>query len=273
MIHENDPEQSDCHKGIIDTILFLMMVIYVTYIFIDSLTDLLQKIESVNDLEEIAHTLQNKFYELTIAIKDSLEKKGVSLNNVKLLIDQKLKHKIRTDEEKGMEKYRKKLHELKNMDELFHFLHEHDFFGYLNYVLLKQISNLTNDKIILNKFEEYEESYVKLISKATFRDIMSVFRQNPALKPAAPIGLPKIVFHLEDLWQDKTFLDWIRSCLWGFSGFELCLLKELKKNCVIITYAVFPSAFPDILEYFNSPAIQQKFQKIRVTVELPEMLG
>ena len=207
---------------------------------------------------------------MTIAIKKTLEKKGVSLNDVKLLIDPKLKHKIRTDEEKGMEKYRKELHELKNMDELFHFLHEHDFFGYLNYVLLKQISELTNDKTM---FKEYEESYVKLISKASFRDIMSVFRQNPALKSAAPIGLPKIVFRLEDLWQDKTLFDWIRSCLWGFSGFELCLLKELKKNCVIITYAVFPSAFPDILEYFNSPAIQQKFQKIGVTVELPEILG
>ena len=273
MIHGYDTEQSDRHEGIIDTILFLMMVIYVTYIFIGSLTNLLKKIENEQDLEEIAHTLQNKFHELTIAIKKSLEKNRVSLNDVKLLIDQKLKHKICIYEEKGMVKYRKEIRELKNMDELFHFLHEHDFFGYLNYVLLKQISKLTNDKIILNKFEEYEKSYVKLISKATFRDIMSVFRQNPALKPAAPIGLPKIVFRLEDLWQDKTLFDWIRSCLWGFSRFEFCLLNELKKNCVTITYAVFPSAFPDILEYFNSPAIQQKFQKIGVTVELPEILG
>ena len=131
---------------------------------------------------------------------------------------------------------------------------------------MKQISKLTNDETINSKFIEYEQSYVKLISKATFRDIMSVFQQNPALKPAAPIGLPKIVFRLEDLWQDKTLFDWFSSRLWGFSGYELCLLNELKKNCVIITYAVFPSAFPDILEYFNSPAIQQMFQKMGITV-------
>ena len=130
--HGSDTEQPNPHEGIINTILFLMMVIYVAYIFIDdSLTNLLKKIDNVKDLEQIADTLQNKFHELAIAVKDSLEKKGVSLNNVKMLIDQKLKHKIRTDEEKGMEKYRQELLELKSMDDLFYFLHEHDFLAIL----------------------------------------------------------------------------------------------------------------------------------------------
>ena len=173
-----------------------------------------------------------------------------------------------------MAQYRQKLHGIQDMDSLFYdFLLKYYFISYLNYVLLKEISKLTKDKSIASQFEEYEKLYVKLISTAKFRDIMSTFDQNPHLRPTAPIGLPTIVFRLDDLWQDKSTFDFIRVYFGRFSRYELILLDELKENCVIITYVVFPSVLSDILEYFKSSAVQQMLQEMGVSVELPEYTG
>ena len=151
------------------------------------------------------------------------------------------------------------------------FLHQHDFYGYLNYVLLKEISELAKDRDIARKFEEYEKWYVKLISKATFKDIMSIFYQNPDLKPTAPIGLPIIIFHLEDHWKEKSFSKFRDK--FNLRKFKSFLLRELRENCIIITYAVFPSVLSDVLEYLKSSVVQQKFQEMGVSVELPEYPG
>ena len=241
------------------------------FLFLDLLTDLLQKIEEMKDLKQIARTLQKIFWKLPIAVKHSLRNKGIELNDVILLIDQKLYHDSRTKWKQDIEKYRQELRKISDMDNLFLFLHQHDFYGYLNYVLLKEISELAEDQNIASKFEEYEKSYVKLISKATFKEIMSIFNQNPDLKPAAPIGLPTVVFRLEDHWQEKSLSDFINES--DLLNFESFLLRELRDNCIIITYAVFPSVLSDVLEYFKSSAVQQNFQELGVSVELPEDLG
>ena len=205
-----------------------------------------------------------------LKVESTLKTKNISVHDVKRFINRKL-HSICIKEEQLMEQYRQKLHEIQDMDSLFDdFLLKYYFISYLNYVLLKDIGKLAN---ITSQFEEYEKSYVKLISTAKFRDIMSVFDQNFDLRPTAPIGLPTIVFRLDDFWQDKTMFDFIRAYLWGFSHYESVLLDKLKENCVVITYSVFPSVLSDVLEYFKSSAVQQMLQEMGVSVELPEDLG
>ena len=230
------------------------------------------KVDNAEELKPITAKLQRKFDLLVREVENALVGK-VSLNDVKRFISRKL-HNIRIEEEQGMAEYRKKLHGIQNMDSLFDdFLLKYYFISYLNYVLLKDISKLAKNESIASQFEEYEKSYVKLISTAKFRDIMSVFDQNSDLKPTAPIGLPTIVFRLNNLWQDKTIFDFIRAYLWGFSRFELLLLKELKENCIVMIYAVFPSVLSDLIEYLKSLAVQQKLQEMGVSVELPEDLS
>ena len=240
----------------------------VMFLCVDLLTKLLQSIEQMEDLEQIACTLQDAFHKLPVAVKHSLQNNGIGLNDVILLIDQKLKHDGRIKLKEEMEKYRQELRKIRSVDDLFLFLSDNDFYGYLNYVLLKKISELANDQSIASSFEEYEKSYVKLISKATFKDIVSVFHQNPDLKSAAPIGLPRIIFRLEKHWQNKYLPDFIDES--NLPHFESFLLHDLRKNCIIITYAVFPSVLSDVLEYLKSSAIQQKFHEIGVSVELPQ---
>ena len=198
--------------------------------FIELLNDVLERLEHADNLKPIVEKLQSAFDLLVIKVENTLRTKSVSLRDVKRLIDQKL-HNIRIEEEQEMAQYRQKLRGIQDIDSLFNdFLLKYYFISYLNYVLLKDISKLAKDKSILNHIAigEYEKLYVKLISTATFRDIMSVFDQNPHLRPTAPIGLPTVVFCLNKLWQDKTIFDFVRSYLWGFSHYELLLLKELR---------------------------------------------
>ena len=238
--------------------------------FIDLLANVLEEVSNAQDLKFIAEKLRREFDELVVKVESTLKTKNISVHDVKRFINRKL-HSIRIKEEQLMEPYRQKLHGIQDMDSLFDdFLLKYYFISYLNYVLLKDIGKLAN---ITSLFKEYEKSYVRLISTAKFRDIMSVFDQNSDLRPTGPIGLPTIVFRLDDLWQDKTMFDFIRAYLWGFSRYESILLDKLKENCVVITYSVFPSILSDVLEYFKSSAVQQMLQEMGVSVELPEDLG
>ena len=239
--------------------------------FIEVLTNVLMEVENAEDLKLIVEKLRSAFDLLVMKVEDTLKTKNISLRDVKRFINRKL-HNIRIEEEQKMAEYRQKVNIIQDMDSLFDdFLLKYYFISYLNYVLLKEISALVEDQSIASKFEKYEELYVKLISKATFKDIISTFRQNPGIKPTAPIGLPEIIFHLEDHWQNKSPSNFIDES--GLPHFESFLLHELRENCIIMTYAVFPSVLSDVLEYLKSSAVQQKFRKMGVNVELPEDLG
>ena len=183
----------------------------------DILTDLLRRINQVDELEKIACTLQKTFHMLTNEVKDSVIK-NVNLDKVKTFVDQELKLSIRIQGGSRVEVYRHELRRIDDVNKYFFFLYEHDFFGYLNYILLKRIGELIKDDNIIRKFDEYEKLYVQLISKATFKDLMSVFRQDPSLKPATPIGLPYVVFRLDDFWLQKGFLDSITTIFLDIPG-------------------------------------------------------
>ena len=238
-------------------------------VYVGSLTNLLRRIDEVRELKKIAELLRNRFHKLPYKVKNSLLSNGISLDEVTSFVDQELKVDIRIKGETGMDIYRHKLRKMKDMDSFFDYLKEHDFYGYLNYVPLKRIAKLAEDEKIRRKFKEYEELYVKLISKATFKNIMSIFHENPDLKSVAPIGLPNIVFHLDDFWFREYFHRW-RTLFFGYSWYESCLLQELEENCIIVTYAILPSALNDALESLKSPAVQKKFHDLGVSIELPE---
>ena len=237
----------------------------------DLLTDLLRRIEHVEELQKIACTLQKTFHMLTNEVIDSVIK-NVNLDKVKTFVDQELKLNIRIQGENRMEAYRHELRGIDDVNKYFFFLYEHDFFGYLNYILLKRIGEVVKDDKIISKFDEYEKLYVQLISKATFKDLMSVFCQDHSLKPAAPVGLPDVVFRLDKLWLQKGFRNSITTIFLRYSWFESCLLRELKKNCVIVTYAILPSVVHDVLKSLKSPDVQQRFQDLGVRIELPELI-
>ena len=227
-------------------------------VYVGSLTYLLKRIDEVRELKQIAELLRNRFHKLPYKVKNSLLSNGISLDEVTSFVDQELKVDIRIKGEAGMDIYRHKLRKMKDMDSLFVYLQEHHFYGYLNYVPLKRIAELAENEKIRRKFKEYEVLYVKLISKATFKNIMSIFHENPDLKSAAPIGLPTIVFHLDAFWLQEYFHRW-ETLFLDYSWYESCLLHELEKKYIIVTYVILPSALNDALESLKSPDVQKNF--------------
>ena len=237
---------------------------------VDELSHLLKKIENTEDLELIADTLQSFFNSLVTKVKDAVMSK--KLVDVKRPVMEKLRDSICIKEDQGMKKYLDKLYEIRDIDSLFDdFLLKYYFISYLNYVLLKDISKVADNESIAKLFDEYEMVYVKLISKATFKSLMSVFYRCPHLKPTAPIGLPKVLFHLNDLWQDRTILDWFTTFFSKFSWFEWCLLDKLRKKCIVVTYAIFPSVLSDALECLKSSAVEEMFEKNGMCIGLPDL--
>ena len=67
------------------------ITIHILFVFyIDQLNDLLIKIHNSNDLELIADTLQRYFRLLVAAVKNALISKSISLDDVKLVINDTL---------------------------------------------------------------------------------------------------------------------------------------------------------------------------------------
>ena len=171
-----------------------------------------------------------------------------------------------------METCLEKLEKVEDMKDFFAFLIKHHFIGYLNYALLRKMSRLVNDSSINSQFEQYEQECTVLFNTATFKDIIEMFRQYPDLKPSSAIGLPHIVFRLTKQWHLKRVSSW-NAKFAQFPWSDSCSLGDVKKNCVLITYAVLPSILPAVLKDLRDPAVLKELEDIGVTVlQLPQLL-
>ncbi|XP_019860221.1 PREDICTED: uncharacterized protein LOC109588504 [Amphimedon queenslandica] len=163
----------------------------------------------------------------------------------------------------------KKVNDFKSF---FEFLSDFHFIGYLNYKLLKKliIEFAKNDDEINRHLLEYEKEYAKLLSKASFNDLIPLFEKQSDLSPTAPLGLPYISFHLEKPWLLTCVYTWV-STFGEFSWSSDAILKQLRKNCIIITYAILPCVLDDVMRDLKDPVILKKLEDndIRV-VELPQ---
>ena len=119
-------------------------------LYIDQWTKLLTKIDNTDNLELIADILQRYFSLLITEVKNVLMSKSVSLDDVKIVINDTLTHVIHIKEEQWIKEYQRKLEGIRDISSLFKdFLLKYCFIGYLNYVLLKDISKLAEDESIL----------------------------------------------------------------------------------------------------------------------------
>ena len=223
-----------------------------------------EKITESKELAVIARKLQESFSKLYIETRRSLGKK-IELSEAKYIIHIALKQ-IRS----LPHKYSAKLAEIKHMDGFFTFLIDHHFIGYLNYELLKRMSQLADDSNVKKQFELYEQECTALFKTATFKSFLEMFEQHPDLKPLTPIGLPSIAFELNESWLLERFCTWVTNMV-GFPWFNSLFLSCLKRNCVLLTYTVLPSALPDVIKDLRDPVVLKKLEYIGVTVvQLPD---
>uniref|UniRef100_A0A1X7TMN8 Death domain-containing protein n=1 Tax=Amphimedon queenslandica TaxID=400682 RepID=A0A1X7TMN8_AMPQE len=227
------------------------------------------RIDQIPNLRDIANELQNKFDYLVLALKKSLESNSIDVEDAKMLIHGCLRRKSTAVPE--LMPCIDILEGVNDFKSFFDFLSKHDFIGYLNYKLLKKLIELVkDDNEISRQFFEYEKEYAKLLSAASFEDLIPFFEQQSDLSPTAPLGLPYISFRLGSPWLHSRFYTWV-STFGEFSWSYYAILKQLRKNCVIITYAILPCVLDDVRRDLKDPLILKKLKDHDITViELPQ---
>ena len=170
--------------------------------------------------------------------------------------------------------YLKTLDEIDSVKKIFPFLIKNDFVGYLNYGLLKEISELVENTEVKEKFDRYESEYKHLLNASTFNILMQVFHDYPDLSPTTAVGLPEIMFRLESPWPEGSILTWQEYLKARFPNWADSLApKEYSNECIIVTYAILPSALPAALKDLRDPAVLKELEDIGVTVlQLPDVL-
>ena len=217
--------------------------------------------------------MQGKYDFLVLGVKKSLEDHpNIEVKDAKMLIKECLKRKARVVSE--LMPCINILDKLNDFESFFDFLSKYDFIGYLNYMLLKKLSELVEDDDGINRlFLEYEKEYAKLLSAASFEDLIPFFEKQSDLSPTAPLGLPYVSFHLEKPWLVTSIYTWF-STLGEFSWSYYAFLKQLQKKCIIITYAILPCVLDDVMRDLKDPLILKKLKDKGVTViELPQEEG
>ena len=220
-------------------------------------------------LKPITHSLRQKYIDLVVAVRRSLRDHGIKLEDAKLLLKECFKDKTR--DYPPLKEVINSLKEVQDFNGLFDFLSDRSFIGYLNYNLLKRLSNLTShDDDLMNQVDDYEKKYAELLDKISCKDLVHLFDQWSELSPTVPVGLPYISFRLDSPWLPYRLYTWV-STLGEFSWSYFTFLSQLKMNCIIITYAVLPCVLDDVMRDLTDPVILKKLEKEGVTViELPQ---
>ena len=226
------------------------------------------RIERVPELAVIAAGLKKKFRQLLITVKKSLA--NVDISDVKVIISSTLvDNSCRVSD--TIRLYLYKLRKFEKVEEILDFLIEYRFIGYLNYGLLKEISNLTNDENISKAFKNYETEYFcNLLKSSKFNLLMQVFCEYPDLSPTTAIGLPEIMFQLEDSWEDESMETWQRYIEINFPWSGSLAVKEVSPNCILITYVCHPAKYNDILKDLCNLDILERLKSNEINVHILE---
>ena len=229
---------------------------------------LYKKIEEVPDLAIIAKKLKKKFSSLVILVRRSA--KGLDVSELKYFVRVQLTENRNT----LIQHHINALDRIDSVEKLFDFLTDRHFIGYLNYTLLKKISDLTKDSELKEKFNKYKEEYRTLSKASSFNRLMEVFKSYPDLSPTTAVGLPEMILRLDSPWNEESVHTWEEYFDKRFPWADSVAAKEYSTNCILITYAILPSVLADVMRDLTNPAIITELKDNGVTiVQLPQKKG
>ena len=229
---------------------------------------LYKKIEEVPELAGIARKLKKKFSSLVILVRRSA--KGLDVSELKYLVRVHLTENRNT----LIQHHINALDRIDSVEKLFDFLTDRHFIGYLNYTLLKEISDLTSNSKLKKNLDKYEEEYRTLLRASSFNRLMEVFKSYPDLSPTTAVGLPEMILRLDSPWNEGSVHTWEEHFNRRFPWADSVAAKEYSTNCILITYAILPSVLADVMRDLTNPAIITELKDNGVTiVQLPQEKG
>ena len=222
------------------------------------------KVAQQPKLNEAAYALMEKYKNLEIAVLRSLRNQNIEDTR------ESIKACVRKGGRETDRQLIKRINEIENLQDLFDFLRSNNYIGYLNYKILKRLSELIpQDDDLKKRVDDYETEYARFLNKIYCHELVHLFEEYDDLSPAAPVGLPYVTFCLATSWLYKWFHTWT-TIFSEFSWSEYTFLMQLRKSSVIITYAILPCVLDEAIQDLKNPSILAKLETNGITVvELP----
>ena len=230
------------------------------------MTSMVEKASEV--LTDQAYQLQEKYDKLLQLIQDLSKNADVGIvkNQLRNVLQERC-----FNQSHGISFYKKLIDKITSMDEVFAFLIENHFVGYLNYYLLMRFSSKVicgdGHKKAQKKVLKYEKHYRKFIEEPAFYQLIEVFDDNPHLNPGTVVGLPIVVIRLSQQWKTqnkKDLNEWI-----PFLKENKHLLQSIGYKCILITYAIFPVHLLKVMRFLSNEEQMKVLKENGITIETP----
>ncbi len=127
-----------------------------------------------------------------------------------------------------------------NPQEIFNYLRRYNLIGSINFDLLSVIQEAADSRLLDKRIEEYEKDYHCFL-QLSLNDICTAYDNCPDLLKAYPVGLPKFIIYLKSEWGGRKTYEWKELLEGRFEWAKGINIVQIHKNCIVITYAVWPS--------------------------------
>ena len=225
-------------------------------------------IDQLNPVVE-ADNLKEEFGELLADIQKLIRE--VDLDDLKLRITWFFNADNALTEE--TQKKALELQSLPTPQSILSFLIINKFIGYLNYELIKVFQKATESEEMKIKIDRYEEKHDMFLHQFDYSSLIDAFKKNPELAPVSVVGLPKFTVKLAKTWEGKSAYTWKQFFQKIFTWPPHLIIVDIKRNCIVLTYAVLPFFVSSVVRDLQNPLIIKQLKKEGVSVELsPDLL-
>ena len=160
------------------------------------------------------------------------------------------------------------LRSLTTPQEVLSFLVINKFIGYLNYELIKAFQKAVKCNEMKIKIEEYEKKHDVFLRQFSYSAMIDAFQKNPKLAPVSVVGLPEFTVKLKTPWEGKDAYTWKEFFEKILTWPTHLIIVSIKRNCVVLTYAVLPFFISSAARDLQDPLIIKRLEKEGVSVDL-----
>ena len=215
-----------------------------------------------------ADELKEEFACLITEVSRSLSRIDVDLLRRRIYLYRNSEGQI---EDRVLPYLREQMPLMKTPQDILDFLIVNKFIGYLNYGMLNAFLKLIGSTVLDEKMQHYEVSFTNHLH-FNFSTITKAYKERPDLAPASPTGLPTFIMNLESQWEEKSVYSWRAYFDHRFQWAPDLIVASYTQRCVLITYAVLPSAAPLVVKDLSNMEILKQLEDSGVTVELSSEL-
>ena len=228
-----------------------------------------EKATTVKELRDMAPILKEKFHKLLAYMQSTCRSEARGVEPMKNILRSVLQESS-LQQSQAIRQYGREIDAMQTTDDVFQFLVEKHFVGYLNYQLLKEFATEAicgaGKKKAKEKIAKYSKCYEKFLKMPQFTSLIKVFDENPHLNPSAIIGLPILMVSLALSWKERTSGD-LEEYVKLFKSTKLSL-QSMGYKCILVTYAIFPIDIPKVIKFLSNTDRIKKLKEEGITLDV-----